>query len=125
MIKVRCSHCEKEYYADEMVSELYLCPHCNEFTIIRSRNSLDNNKESSNGKFYCKGKVDKESGWDINQIHGDKKMKRSKKEIEKELEQLEKCCDWNGFNMKTTPAYKSLTKELIKCSQSNGDTKNG
>ncbi len=26
-----------------------------------------------NGKFYCKGKVDKEVGWDITKIQGDKK----------------------------------------------------
>lgn len=37
---------------------------------------------------------------------------REIKKIQEELEELEKCCDWNGYNMKATPVYKTLSKEL-------------
>jgi len=39
-------------------------------------------------------------------------MKREANEIKKVIKQLEKCCNWNGWDMKTTPAYKRLSKEL-------------
>ena len=41
-------------------------------------------------------------------------MERTEKEVRKEIEKLRKCCEWNGWNMKSTPAYKSLNKKLNK-----------
>jgi len=33
-------------------------------------------------------------------------------ELKEELGKLEKCCDWNGFDMEKTPAYKDIIKQL-------------
>ena len=39
-------------------------------------------------------------------------MSESMKDLREELEKLKKCCEWNGWNYKTTPAYKDIKKRM-------------
>ena len=42
---------------------------------------------------------------------------RTERNIKEELKKLEDCCRWNGWNTKSTPAYKHLIKELKSLSK--------